>query len=77
MWQQRMSDMGAPGVANFDPDPSAAWPLSTTVLGGAEVDAVGAGEGGMAPERRKAPHGRAGQGRANSQGLGQEAHRGA
>jgi hypothetical protein len=64
-------------VANFDPDSSAAWPLSTAALGGPEVDAGGAGEGGMAPERRKAPRRRAGQGRANSQGLGQKAHRGA
>jgi len=79
MWQQRMSDMGAPGVANFDPEPSASWPLATAALGGPEAGegCAVAGEAAIAPELPKAPSRPAGHGHAQSQGLGQKVRRGA
>ena len=73
-----MSDMGAPGVANFDPEPSASWPLATAALGGAEAGegCASTGEAAIAPELPKSPN-RAGQGHAQSQGLGQKVNCGA
>jgi hypothetical protein len=65
MLQHRMRDMGVPGVASFEPEPSASWLPSTTTLGGLEAGEGGAGAGETAIARGypRAPKRPAGHGR--------------